>query len=65
MQLECEDLGVQVVHNQVEDLVELWVLGVPDCFGALLPVSHSQVNIRVHFAEQIPTSSDVLYFQYL
>lgn len=62
VQLQGEDLGIQIVDNQVEDFIVLRILGVPDCLGALLPVPHSQIDIRVHFAQQISTSSDVLHF---
>ena len=61
MQLDGEHLGVQIVHDQVEDLIVLGIFGVPDGLGALLPVPHCKIDIRVHFTEQIAARGDMLH----
>lgn len=62
MELEGESLCVYIVHDQVENLVELRVFVVPDCFrplAAILP--NPDFNIRVHFAEQVTPRRNAVY----
>ena len=66
VQLQGERLRVDVVHYQVEDLVELRVFGIPQGAGALVAVvPDPQFHVRVHLAQQVPASRDVLHLEHL
>ena len=66
MQLQGEGLGVDAVHNQVEDLIVLRVLGVPQGAGALVAVlPYPQLHVGVHLAQQVAAGRDALHLDNL